>query len=328
MVLQLLFCLLMVSTTLHLANSAAPPYGQLSVKGKNVVGSNGQAVALHGMSLFWSSFSEGSPFYTADVVKALKCQWNANVVRAAMGVEEGSGYLSNKQNQRNMVDTVIKAAIAQGIYVIVDWHDHNAQNHLSQANEFFTYIAQTYGSKNPNIIYEVFNEPLQVDWNSVIKPYHQSVVATIRKYDTKNIIVLGTRTWSQEVDTAANSPVSGSNLCYTLHYYAASHKQDLRNKAQAALNKNVCIFVTEYGTVNADGNGGMDQASSQEWWTFLDNNKISYVNWALDAKNEKSAALNPGTQPSQVGSDSVLSESGKLVKAQLKKQNNGVSCSG
>jgi endoglucanase len=71
----------------------------------------------------------------------------------------------------------------------------------------------------------------------VIKPYHQSVVATIRKYDTKNIIVLGTRTWSQEVDTAANSPVSGSNLCYTLHYYAASHKQDLRNKAQAALNK-------------------------------------------------------------------------------------------
>jgi endoglucanase len=71
----------------------------------------------------------------------------------------------------------------------------------------------------------------------------------------------------------------------------------------------------------------MDQASSKEWWTFLDNNKISYVNWALDAKNEKSAALNPGTQPSQVGSDSVLSESGKLVKAQLKKQNNGNSIS-
>jgi hypothetical protein len=115
--------------------AADPPYGQLKVSGGKLVGSNGQAVALHGMSLFWSSFSEGSPFYTADVVKQLKCSWNANLVRAAMGVEEGSGYLSNKQGQLSMVETVIKAAIAEGIYVLVDWHDHNAQNHQSQVKK-------------------------------------------------------------------------------------------------------------------------------------------------------------------------------------------------
>ena len=100
---------------------------------------------------------------------------------------------------------------------------------------FFTYIAKTYGS-NPNIIYETFNEPLQIDW-SIVKSYHEKVVAAIRKYDKKNLIVLGTTTWSQDVDIAAANPVSGSNLCYTLHYYAASHKQSLRDKAQTALNK-------------------------------------------------------------------------------------------
>nr|BAB68522.1 beta-1,4-endoglucanase [Pratylenchus penetrans] len=306
--------------------AADPPYGQLKVSGGKLVGSNGQAVALHGMSLFWSSFSEGSPFYTADVVKQLKCSWNANLVRAAMGVEEGSGYLSNKQGQMSMVETVIKAAIAEGIYVLVDWHDHNAQNHQSQAIEFFTYIAKTYGN-NPHIIYETFNEPLQVDWG-VVKPYHVAVVAAIRASDPDNVIVLGTPTWSQDVDVAATNPVSGTNLCYTMHYYAATHKQSLRDKTQAALNKGVCVFVTEYGTVSADGNGGMDQASSNEWYTFLDNNKISYANWAVDAKSESSAALNPGTQPSQISSDSVLTASGSFVKAKLKSQNNGVSCSG
>ena len=87
-------------------------------------------IALHGMSLFQSNYEEGSPFYDAQVVKALKCQWNSDVVRAAMGVEDGANsYLQNKEGQKELVEKVIDAAIEQGIYVIVDWHDHNAQNH-------------------------------------------------------------------------------------------------------------------------------------------------------------------------------------------------------
>ncbi|KAF7629153.1 Cellulase domain-containing protein [Meloidogyne graminicola] len=163
-------------------NGASPPFGQLSVKGTKVYGSNNQPVVLAGMSFFWAQWSEGSVFYTANTVQSLKCNWNANVVRAATGVENG-GYLSNPSAEQAKVETVIKAAIAQGIYVIVDWHDHNAQNHVDQAIKFFTYIAQTYGN-NPNIIYETFNEPLQIDWN-IVKSYHEKVVAAIRKYDKK-----------------------------------------------------------------------------------------------------------------------------------------------
>jgi len=317
---------ILLSTALGLVNSAAPPYGQLSVNGTKLVGSNGQAVALHGMSLFWSQWSEGSIFYKKETVQALKCSWNANLVRAAMAVEEG-GYLSNASAEQAKIETVIQAAIDQGIYVIVDWHDHNAHNHVDQAVQFFSAISKKYGS-NPHIIYEIFNEPLQVSWDSVVKPYHQKIVNVIRANDPKNVIVLGTPTWSQDVDVAANSPVSGSNLMYTLHYYAASHKQSLRDKAQAALNKGLALFVTEYGTVDASGGGSVDAQSSAEWWNFLDANKISYANWAIDNKSEASAALQPGTSSSQVGDDSRLTESGKLVKNKLKSQNNGVSCSG
>jgi endoglucanase len=81
--------------------------------------------------------------------------------------------------------------------------------------------------------------------------------------------------------------------------------------------------VTEYGTVDASGGGNVDVQSTNEWWSFLDSNKISYANWAVDNKAEGSAALKPGTTSSQVGDDWRLTTSGRLVKNKLKSMNNG-----
>uniref|UniRef100_A0A915E9S4 Endoglucanase n=1 Tax=Ditylenchus dipsaci TaxID=166011 RepID=A0A915E9S4_9BILA len=304
-----LLCLLALVPTVF---SAAPPYGQLSVSGSKLKGSNGQNVQLRGMSLFWSQWM--GQYYTAGTVQALKCSWNANLVRAAMAVDQG-GYLTDPTGQMNLVDTVVKAAIDQGIYVIIDWHAHD--NYQSQAVTFFGQMAQKYAGV-PNVIYETFNEPLGVSWKDNLVPYHTAVIKAIRQYDTKNVIILGTPTWSQDVDVASQSPITGqSNLMYTLHYYAGTHKADLRSRAQTAINNGLPIFVTEYGTVNADGNGGVDNSSSTEWWNFLNQNSISHANWAVEDKNEGAAV-----------SDSNLTPSGQLVKSVLKAANSGVSCSG
>ena len=67
----------------------------------------------------------------------------------------------------------------------------------------------------------------------------------------------------------------------------------------------------------------MDTASMNEWWSFWDKNKISYLNWALSNKGEGSAALNPNTVASDVGNPSHWSASGKFVQAHLKNMNNG-----
>ena len=323
------------------SGTPATPYGRLAIQGKYLVSAaTNQPVTLHGMSLFWSQWM--GQFYNSATVNALKCSWNSNVVRAAMGVESG-GYLDNKQAELQKVYAVIDAAIAAGIYVVVDWHDHNAQYHQSQAIEFFTNISQKYGNY-PNIIYETYNEPLQVSWSNVLKvsasalqesqdtdfhfqPYHQAVIAAIRANDPHNVIVVGTPTWSQFVDEAANDPITNyNNIAYTLHYYSGTHKQDLRDRATTAINKNITIFVTEYGTVNADGNGGVDTNESNLWWNFLDQNKISYINWSVADKDEGSAALKPGTTAQQVGDPSKTTTSGQFVKSKLTSQNNGVSC--
>ncbi|HOK52643.1 MAG TPA: glycoside hydrolase family 5 protein [Bacteroidales bacterium] len=170
----------------------------------------------------------------------------------------------------------------------------------------------------PNIIYETFNEPEKIDWNDSIKPYHGAVIAEIRKYDKRNLIIVGTPTWSQDVDVAADNPIKAENIAYTLHYYAATHKQWLREKMVAALNKGLPIFVTEYGLCEASGDGPIDFEESVTWWNMLDEYKISYCNWAIYDKKESAAALLPIASTKGGWPLDLLTSSGKLVRAKLR----------
>ena len=142
------------------------------------------------------------------------------------------------------------------MYVIIDWHSHHAESYRSNAIAFFQDMARTYGTRN-HVIYEIYNEPLQISWSGTIKPYAQAVISAIRAIDPDNLIIVGTPSWSQDVDVAAADPIAGTNIAYTLHFYAGTHGQFLRDKAQTALNRGVALFVTEWGSVNANGDGAV-----------------------------------------------------------------------
>ena len=299
------------------AQTPVARYGALRVQGNQILGGTNQPVSLAGNSLFWSNNGWGGErYYSANVVGWLKNSWNASIVRAAMGVDEAGGYLENPAREKAKVKTVVDACIAAGLYVIIDWHSHHAEQHQAQAIAFFQEMATTYGN-SPNVIYEIYNEPLQVSWTGVVKPYAQAVTNAIRAIDPDNLIVVGTPTWSQDVDVAASSPLSGVNIAYTLHFYAASHKAALRSKASTALSRGVALFVTEYGTCDASGGGAVDAASTQEWMDFMRLNKLSHCNWALNDKAETASALVTGTSAGAAWSDSYLTTSGRLVKGYI-----------
>ncbi len=293
-------------------------YGQLSVSDNKIIDQNNNAIQLRGMSLFWSQWM--GQFYTSGTVNWLQSDWNATIVRASMGVEDSDGYLSNPESEKAKVFTVIDAAIEAGIYVIVDWHSHYAHDHLEEAKDFFSEVAQKYGNY-PNIIYETYNEPLDVSWVDVLKPYHESVITEIRKYDSNNIIVCGTRTWSQRVDEVVGNEINDDNIAYTLHYYASTHKDDLRAYATTAINNNIAIFVTEFGVTEASGGGYIDVDSANTWWSFLDENDISWCNWSIADKDESSAALTPGANGEGNWSESELTTSGSMVRTEMLAKN-------
>lgn len=293
-------------------------YGQLQIKNGKVSDHNGNPVVLRGVSLYWSCYQEGIPFYNATTIKWLRDDWCVDVVRIPMAVDVGStNYLNNPTAVYNMVKTVIDACVTYGLYVVVDFHTHNANNYEPQAKTFFQQVANDYGNQ-PNVIYEPFNEPVSQDWNSVVKPYHNALISTIRAIDPDNIIVCGTTTYSQDVDIAANDQVTGTNVAYTLHYYAGSHGSWLMQKATNALNGGIAIFVTEYGTCDASGNGNYNPSESQAWWNYVESNMLSSCNWAVENKNETAAILTPGTTALSNWTTGQLSTSGQLVRNYIK----------
>lgn len=296
------------------ATSSALAVQPLSVSGNKVL-AGGQPASFAGNSLFWSNNGwGGEKYYTANTVAWLKSDWKSNIVRAAMGVQEGGGYLQDPTGNKAKVKTVVDAAIANDMYVIIDWHSHHAEDNPNEAIAFFKEMASTYGN-SPNVIYEIYNEPLGVSWSGVIKPYANKVVQAIRAIDPDNLIIVGTPNWSQDVDVAAADPITGfPNIAYTLHFYAGTHGQGLRDKAQTALNRNAALFVTEWGSVNADGNGGVNAGETQNWVNFMKANNISNANWAINDKAEGASALTGGASGLGGWSASQLTASGQNAK--------------
>ncbi|PXW47533.1 cellulase family glycosylhydrolase [Dickeya zeae] len=278
----------------------------LSVSGSKIY-AGGKVRSFSGNSLFWSNTGwNAEKFYTAETVASLKKDWKSSIVRAAMGVQEYGGYLQDPTNNKARVEKVVNAAIANDMYVIIDWHSHSAENNRSEAISFFQEMARKYGDK-PNVIYEIYNEPLQVSWSYTIKPYAEAVISAIRAIDPDNLIVVGTPSWSQNVDEASRDPINAKNIAYTLHFYAGTHGESLRNKARQAINNGIALFVTEWGSVNADGNGGVNYSETDAWVTFMRDNNISNANWALNDKNEGASTYYPDSKN--------LTESGKKVKS-------------
>lgn len=288
-------------------------HGQLKVLGTKVVNEHNEPVRLRGMSLFWSQWMP--QFWKASTIGWLKEDWQISFVRAAMGIEMG-GYLENPSAELHKLEGVVEACIREGIYVVIDWHDHNADQHLGQSSAFFNYVAEKYGHF-PNVLFETFNEPMAQDWSNTIKPYHEQILQTIRTH-SQNIVILGTRFWSQNVDEAAEDPVVGSNIAYTIHFYANSHRQELRDKVQKALDLGVAIFATEWGTCDATGDGSLDLGETQKWLQFFEENNISDANWAVDDKSEACAALMTGASADGQWHECQLTRSGSFVRASLR----------
>lgn len=339
-------------------------HGRMTVEGNQIKDKNGTVFSVAGNSIFWSGFETvGAKFYTKEVVDHLAKNWKSGIVRAAMAVEEadgasvqptspqfpadlrrnpsGLGYYNNPQKEMAKIKTVIDAAIANDIYVLVDFHTHFAQLFKDDAIKFFTDIAKEYGN-NDHIIYEIFNEPIGVEenrangadgrsdgkqtetWNNVIRPYAIDVIKAIRAIDPDNLIVVGTPRWSQGVDFAAENPITRTdlnlsasqelNLAYTLHFYAAQVEHNaLIDAAQKAMNKGIALFVTEWGTVAASGDGEVDELQTLTWMKFLKDNNISHANWSISDKFEGASAIKGNASVAGLLNDE-LTQSGDFVK--------------
>ena len=277
--------LLMLFTTIAVAQPVKN-HGRLQVAGTKLVDQKGMPVVLRGMSFGWHNW--WPRFYNAGAVKWLYNDWNCSVVRAAMGVEPDKGYIKDSAGSLEKITAVVDAAINEGIYVIIDWHSHNVN--LKEAKVFFAEMANRYG-KYPNVIYEIFNEPDKESWKEV-KEYATEIIAAIRAVDPDNIILVGSPHWDQDIHLPAEDPIKGyTNLMYTMHFYAGTHKQWLRDRTDAAINKGLPVFISESAGMEASGDGPVNEAEWQKWIDWINARGLSWITWSVTDKNESCSIL-------------------------------------
>ena len=296
-------------------------HGALSVKGSHLVDAKGKNFQLKGVSTHGIAWFPG--YVNKNAFKSLRDNWGANTVRLAMYTEEYGGYCSNgnKSALKKKVQEGVQAATDLGMYVIIDWHvlsDQNPNKHKKEAIAFFKEMAKKYKNQK-TVIYEICNEPNGgTSWNQV-KSYAEAVIKEIRAIDRNAVILIGTPTWSQDVDTAAKNPIKGyRNLMYTFHFYAATHKESYRKKLESAVKAGLPVFVSEYGICDASGSGSINQTEADKWFTLLNRYQISYMAWNLSNKNETSSLLKSSCKKTSGWTASDLSKSGTYVVKQMK----------
>lgn len=337
----LLLSLLANSLSAATYNTAVPMragpvslYGALGTKGSQIVSiASEKQVMLRGMSFFWSD-DTGLPYYTADVVDYAANTLKVDVLRFAMAIQyyNSSGnasesiiksYTTDPTTMKAALDEMVTAAIENDIYLIVDWHSHRAELEQSLALEFFTYAAQRYANI-PNIIWEVYNEPVNTVWGT-IKSYAETVIGAIRNY-SPNLALVGTSSWAQNPQEANGSPVNQKNVAYVFHFYAGTHSvASYGGKVTQALSAGNAVFISEWGTTDANGSGSVSSSESQNWISFMETNKISNCNWSIrhatndDGSSEASAMFTGSEiQNDKTALQSVsFSTSGSIAKSYL-----------
>ncbi len=315
-----------LATPVYPSGSAAANWGALKVSGTNLCSSSGAKVQLKGVSTFGIIWDEGRYNINQDAFSTLKTDWGANLIRLAVYTQEYGGYCNDNDSvDTSTLDTTIANAVSYatklGMYIIIDWHilnDGNPNTYITRAKQFFANMSYKY-SNYDNVLYEIYNEPNGSTTWSDVKSYADTIIPIIRENDDDAIIIVGTPTWSQDVDQVAANPVAQSkNVMYTLHFYAATHKDAIRKKLTDALAQGTPVFITEFSTCESSGNGSVDYTSAAAWKTLINNNNISYAGWSLCNKAESSAIIKNSCSKHSGWTDSDLTETGLWLKNLIK----------
>lgn len=295
--------------------------GALHVENGKIVNKNGTEPQLRGISFSWSIWG-GRKYYNPGVVDWLVKDFKVSIIRVAMAVQPAHGYLEQPDSQKMMVTTLVDEAIKDGIYVLIDWHDHNSNLHTGRSEAFFAEMAKKYAGV-PNVIYEIWNEPTRTTWDTV-KNYAMQVIPEIRKYDADNLIVVGSPHWDQDVDVVAVDPLTGfKNIAYSFHFYASdpNHQDRLRAKADKAIKAGLPLIITEWGVGESNGNGKFDRDENKTWLDWMAANHLSWANWNITDKKETTALLMPGAPATGSWTDEQLTPAGLYIRDVLRSLN-------
>lgn len=225
------------------------PLPKLQVVGNHLETVEGKPVSLRGVSLCepaWQNFRK-------DIAEASSPKgWNSNVIRIPVHGKEWER-LGAKKYLHAYLDPAVETCKKNKVYCIIDWHEiSNWQDEtkIARLKRFWSSVAWRYADE-PNILYEVFNEPTgpgamtRENW-LLWREQAQQWVNQIRADAPDTIILVGSPHWSQMPHFAVQDPFEGKNLAYVMHLYPG-WSADTWDKFIGNPSKTIPIFISEWG---------------------------------------------------------------------------------
>jgi hypothetical protein len=207
-----------------------------------------------------------------------------------------------------LLKPTVDYATSKNLYVIIDHHQIDdvttgtgssatASTSAKDANTFWADIAPKFASYS-NVLFEVFNEPIDtqqartIKW-AQLKPVVQGWIDTIRK-SANNVIIVPSISYDQNPGDAASDPPTGGNLMYTAHIYPNNWNATFKTQVATAVSK-APVFVSEWGYIwqGTDSNqallnttdpiwGSSTASQSTSFRSTIDSNGASWTAWVTD----------------------------------------------
>lgn len=296
-------------------------HGALAVKGTNIVDKNGKIFQLKGVSTHGINWFPD--YVNKDAFSDLSA-YGVNAIRLAMYTADYNGYCSggNQADLEGIIDKGVQACTELGMYVIIDWHilnDNDPNQNKDVAKTFFEKMSKKYAGHD-NVIYEICNEPNGgTTWES-IKSYAEEVIPVIRNNDKDALIIVGTPNWSQDVDIASDNPITGQeNILYAVHFYATTHKENIRSKVETAIQNGLPVIVSESSICEASGDGVLSYDEGEKWMDLIAKHHLSCFAWSLGNKDETSSFIKSSVSKTSGFSKEDFTEAGTWYLEQYNK---------
>jgi cellulose 1,4-beta-cellobiosidase len=265
----------------------------LSVSGRFIRDPQGNNVVLRGVSLTDVSVADSRTRNARQLIDMATDDpngWYARVVRLPVypnAIDGQPGWIANPDSYFNThLDPAVQECIARQIYCIIDWHyisDYTSSTIDTTTRAFWSYIAPRYAN-TPNVIFELYNEPINPDnwttWKTTAQPW----VNLIRSFAPNNLILIGGPRWSQNLSSAASDPFTGSNLVYVAHIYPEHGGQSTWDSWFGNAANSVPFFITEWGWQQggATPTNGTQSGYGVPFSTYMESKGLSWTAWVFD----------------------------------------------
>ncbi len=142
-----------------------------------------------------------------------------------MGSQTAPYTLNTNQTAFYLVDSVILWANTFNMKLIIvnhhgyDMNDGNFSTQTPRICKVWKQLIQKYSYLDPNrFMFEIYNEPNNIT-NSNWRTVAQSIVDTIRTYNTTHTLVVGGNGWNSMSGLTSFQPLNDNNIIYTFHCY-------------------------------------------------------------------------------------------------------------